>query len=170
MLEASLYPNHNHLFGRRSCLKLIIPPLPILFGWSWLDIWYYGVRYKHDCHPDDLWSSYFTSSDYVAVQRWLYGEPDVIEVRQTFNDSLQARKWEHKVLRRMRVVKNDRWLNKTDKIFPYRGGTHHSEDTKKRMSESHKGKGHPHSEKTKKQMSLMRQGKPANNKRKIHIA
>jgi hypothetical protein len=43
-----------------------------------------------------------------------YGDPDVVEVRQVFNDQLQARKWEHKVLRRMRVVKNSNWLNKTD--------------------------------------------------------
>jgi hypothetical protein len=30
------------------------------------------------------------------------GEPDVVEVRQVFDDSFQAREWEHKVIRRMR--------------------------------------------------------------------
>lgn len=34
-------------------------------------------------------------------------------MRQTFNDSLQAREWEHKVLRRLDVIHNDQWLNKT---------------------------------------------------------
>lgn len=71
-----------------------------------------GVRFARNCHPDDLWSSYFTSSKYVQEYRKTYGEPDVIEVRQTFNDSLQAREWEEKVIRRIDAVKSDRWLNK----------------------------------------------------------
>ena len=77
-----------------------------------------GVRFARNCHPDDLWTKYFTSSVNVMEYRWLYGEPDVIEIRQTFNDSIQAREWEHKVLRRMKVVKSEQWLNKTDCYGP----------------------------------------------------
>lgn len=40
-------------------------------------------------------------------------------MRQTFNDSLQAREWEHKVLRRLDVIKDGKWLNKgTGKAIP----------------------------------------------------
>jgi len=57
----------------------------------------------------------------VQKYREQHGEPDVIEVRQTFNDSLQAREWEHKVLRRLDVIQNDSWLNRTDNLsFPPR--------------------------------------------------
>ena len=48
----------------------------------------------------------------VKEYREKYGEPDVIEIRQTFNDSLQAREWEHKIIDKMKMCQNDRWLNK----------------------------------------------------------
>jgi hypothetical protein len=35
-------------------------------------------------------------------------------VRQTFQTEKETRSWEHKVLRRMKVVKSNQWLNKTD--------------------------------------------------------
>ena len=62
-----------------------------------------------------------------------HGEPDVIEVRQTFNDSLQAREWEEKVLRRIGAVKDERWLNLCrGGVDFYRVGLH-SEETKKKL-------------------------------------
>ncbi len=73
-----------------------------------------GVRYARRCHPDDLWTSYFTSSKHVQKFREEHGEPDVIEVREVFPTDTLAREWEHKVLRRIGVVKSDRWLNKCD--------------------------------------------------------
>lgn len=137
MKEAS---NHNNLSGRLLCLKVFIPLSLILFGWSWLDIWYYGVRYKQGCHPYDLWATYFTSSDYVAIQRWLYGEPDVIEVRRTFQTQKEARDWEIKVLRRMKVIKSERWLNKTDvkSIAPQYGNQNAKNGKGKRRTEEQK--------------------------------
>ena len=103
-----------------------------------------GSRYAKGCHPDDLWVKYFTSSVHVDIQRWLYGEPDVIEVRRTFNNSLQARDWEEKVLKRMKVVKNEQWLNKTDKPgFPSRLGVKHSQEYRQKMSHSLTGSNHP---------------------------
>ena len=93
-----------------------------------------GVRYKQGCHPDDLWSKYFTSSVHVDIQRWLYGEPDVIEVRRIFQTKDEARDWEIKVLKRMKVVKSKQWLNKTDRKGFY--CTNHSEETKQKISKS----------------------------------
>jgi DNA-binding CsgD family transcriptional regulator len=50
----------------------------------------------------------------VLSQRKLYGEPDIIQVRKTFGeDSKKAKLWEEKVLRRMNVVKDPKWLNQS---------------------------------------------------------
>lgn len=89
-------------------------PYTYLIGWSHLNLWYYGVKYAIGCHPDQLWVSYFTSSKYVAETRSEHGEPDVIEIRKVFNNTKDARNWENAVLRRMKVVYDDKWLNKTD--------------------------------------------------------
>lgn len=82
-----------------------------LIGWKNRDKWYYGVRYSSKCNPNDLWKKYFTSSKEVKLFRQNYGEPDVVEVRKTFDESIKAKIWEEKVLRRMCVSKNDKWLN-----------------------------------------------------------
>ena len=100
-----------------------------------------GVRYKRNCHPDDLWTSYFTSSKHVKAFLEEHGEPDIIEVRQTFNDSLQAREWESKVIRRIGAVKDEKWLNKKDpKGKFYNLGHKFSDEAKKRMSDTRKRK------------------------------
>jgi hypothetical protein len=89
-------------------------PYTYLIGWSHLNLWYYGVKYAVGCHPDQLWVSYFTSSKYVAETRAEHGEPDIVEIRKVFDDTKSARYWENTVLRRLKVVYDDKWLNKTD--------------------------------------------------------
>jgi len=85
-----------------------------LIGWSKTSNWYYGVRYSKHGHPDDLFRSYFTSSNYVKEFVKQYGKPDIIAVRRTFQNREAAILWEHKVLRRMKVIHDVKWLNKTD--------------------------------------------------------
>ena len=75
---------------------------------------YYGVRYAKNCDPSDLWHSYKTSSKHVKNHVFLYGDPDIVEVRKTFNSIKSAQKWEHKVLKRLRVVTRSDYLNRTD--------------------------------------------------------
>jgi hypothetical protein len=87
-----------------------------LIGWSKIKKYYYGVRYSKNSNPNELWKTYFTSSNYVLEFRKKYGEPDIISIRKTFNDVNKARLWENKVLKRMNVVHNDMWINKTDNI------------------------------------------------------
>lgn len=89
-------------------------PYTYLIGWSKHDTWYYGVRFAADCSPDDLWQSYFTSSNYVKEFREQNGEPDVIQVRKTFDDSQKARDWESKVIDRIGMVESSQWLNLTN--------------------------------------------------------
>jgi len=86
-------------------------PYTYLIGWTVLDKWYYGVRYRKGCHPSDLWAKYFTSSPIVEAYRVKFGEPDVIQVRRIFNNTQLARYWEDKVHHRMNVVKSSKWLN-----------------------------------------------------------
>lgn len=91
-------------------------PFTYLIGWAKYNLWYYGVRYAKKCHPDDLWTTYWTSSKEVAKTRLLHGEPDVIQIRKVFNNVNAARHWEQKVLVRMRVIRKKEWLNRHDTI------------------------------------------------------
>lgn len=87
-----------------------------LIGWSEHRKYYYGVRFAKNAQPEDLWISYFTSSKHVKKFAKEHGTPDIIEIRKIFDDVQEARNWEHKVLRRLKVKNNDIWLNKTDNI------------------------------------------------------
>jgi NUMOD3 motif len=93
-------------------------PYTYLIGWSNLNTYYYGVRYSKDCNPSDLWVTYFTSSDHVKEFRSLHGDPDIIQIRKTFNKPKDARLWECKVLKRMDVVNKQQWINRHDNMSP----------------------------------------------------
>ena len=101
-------------------------PYTYLIGWPELGRWYYGVRYAKNCHPDDLWNPYKTSSNSVNEFIINYGPPAIKIIRKVFQSVDKARLWETKVLRRMQVVESDSWLNKTDNksIAPLSGRDH----------------------------------------------
>lgn len=86
-------------------------PYTYLIGWSILDKWYYGTRYSKSCHPDDLWNPYKTSSHIVKEFAKEFGEPDIVQVRKLHDSAKKALAWEEKVLRRLKAVKSDRWIN-----------------------------------------------------------
>lgn len=86
-------------------------PYTYLIGWSILNKWYYGVRYAKGCRPDDLWRTYFTSSEIVKNFQRKYGHPDVIQVRKVFDNPKSAKKWEHKVMVRFDMAGDKRFLN-----------------------------------------------------------
>lgn len=86
-----------------------------LIGWSELDTWYYGCRWGENCDPSDLWITYFTSSIYVDNFRKEYKEPDIIQVRKIFGDDVcGVQLYEHKVLRRMKVFNDIRFINRSE--------------------------------------------------------
>lgn len=64
--------------------------------------WYYGVRYADNCHPSDLWKTYWTSSKPInyLIEQDGYKSFE-IEIRQTFKTKNEAISWEAKVLRRI---------------------------------------------------------------------
>jgi NUMOD3 motif len=135
-----------------------------LIGWSSLDKWYYGSQYNKKANPKDLWVKYFTSSKYVKKFVEENGDPDIIEVRKIFSTAKDVRNYEHKILKKLKVIKKEKWLNKTDNISIApecaNPGRKLSEEHKKKISESNKGRpgiwlGCKFSEETKKKMSLV---------------
>jgi hypothetical protein len=90
-------------------------PYTYLIGWSKHDKWYYGVEYSKNqlkiANPKNLWTVYFTSSKQVALFRKKYGEPDVVQVRKTFDCPQKAILWETKVLKRLNAPESKKWLN-----------------------------------------------------------
>lgn len=86
--------------------------------------YYYGVRYAKGCQPSDLWTTYFTSSKKIAQRIGLFGASAFeYEVRRIFDCPLKARLWEDKVLRKMKVIFDPRWINQRY------GNTYHSRCT-----------------------------------------
>lgn len=89
-------------------------PYTYLIGWTDHNLWYYGTetgKKTKTANPDNLWETYFTSSGLVTEFRKTLGEPDIIQVRKTFNTAEEAILWEHKVLRRLKVNKSPKWIN-----------------------------------------------------------
>lgn len=146
--------------------QTIYTPYCYLIGWSKLNKFYYGVRhsikvkclYESGCHPDDLWVKYFTSSLHVKQYRAKYGEPDIIQVRKTFTTAEKAVKWEEKVLKRVLIKNRDKFLNKGVSGSIVNKGRKLSDETKRKISEARKDKGH--TLETRLQMSKDRKGKP----------
>jgi len=87
-----------------------------LIGWKQHNKFYYGVRYSKDCNKSELWKSYFTSSNHVKKFSEENGDPDIIQVRKTFDDPDMARKFETKLLRRIKAKDRSDFLNQTDNI------------------------------------------------------
>jgi hypothetical protein len=77
--------------------------------------YYYGVMYRKGCHPNDLWKKYFTSSKKVKNLIKRCGKKSFIfEIRKTFKTPQKALNWEYKVLKRLKVIHRDDFLNLTD--------------------------------------------------------
>lgn len=74
---------------------------------------YYGCRYAKNCHPSDLWVTYFTSSSQIKRLIEQDGKKSfVIEIRKVFQSESECRAWENKVLRRLKIPNNENWINK----------------------------------------------------------
>jgi len=115
-------------------------PYTYLIGWATQHKFYYGVRYAKNCSPTDLWSKYFTSSKEVAAMKTVHGDPDIIQIRKIFLTKEHARLWENKVLRRLKVVSREDFLNKNDAPAPPINNRVMSEITKTKIGTVHKGK------------------------------
>lgn len=121
----------------------IYRPYTYLVGWSIHNKWYYGVRFAKNCHPNDLWVKYFTSSNRVKDLRNQLGEPDIITIRKVFNSAEKARLWESKVIRRVKAVRDPKWLNQSDhndKFYHEGPRGVFSEEHRNKLSNARKGR------------------------------
>lgn len=160
-------------------------PYTYLIGWTARNLWYYGVRFRKNCSPEDLWTKYFTSSVHVKRAREEHGEPDVIQVRRVFSSPEDARVFEHRVLRRMKVRLDERFLNRNElpafpsekhplhveKIATKLRGKKLSPEHCKKVSDAQKGKPRaPFSEAHRARMSEARQGMTFSEEHRQNIA
>jgi hypothetical protein len=120
---------------------------------------YYGYRSANRVDPSqDLWKKYFTSSPKIQHLIEETGADSFdVEIRRIFETKQQASAWETKVLRRCRVLENDRWINQN--IAGYVVPT---KESNKKISNFWKGK-----PKSKEQIEKIRLGNLGKNKGKI---
>lgn len=85
-----------------------------LLGWSSSNQFYIGVRFAKGCSPEDLLETYFTSSKYVKEKINTGDHPNIKRILKTFDSAEKARKYEEKLLTRLKVMYDDRFLNKTN--------------------------------------------------------
>jgi hypothetical protein len=107
---------------KRSTSMSIYTPYTYLIRHIPTNTHYYGVRWKNvrlkKTPEEDLWVTYFTRSKKVQSLINEYGKDSFeFEIRKKFQTIDQARLWETKVLKRMRVLDNPQiWLNRTNNI------------------------------------------------------
>jgi hypothetical protein len=120
---------------------------------------YYGFRAANRVDPEqDLWQHYFTSSPKVQQLIENTGKESFdVEIRRVFENKEQASAWELKVLRRCKVLEDDRWINQN--IAGYVVPT---KESNKKISDYWKGK-----PKSKEQIEKIRLGNLGKNKGKI---
>lgn len=141
-------------------ITMVYTPYTYLLVWTEQNKAYYGARYarttrclyESGCHPDDLLVTYNTSSKPVHDMISKYGMPDIKQVRKTFSTADDCIAWESKVLQKMGVVHDDKWLNLNDskfiamnadiaaKIGKSNAGKQHSDETKQKISMALKGR------------------------------
>ena len=94
-------------------------------------LYYYGLQYGKNCHPQNLWKTYFTSSkDIHKLIESTGADSFEYTIRRTFDNATDAIEWEKKVLRRMNVVSRSDFVNRN---IPGSSMFAHSEETKEKM-------------------------------------
>jgi hypothetical protein len=93
--------------------KMMCTRIPYVYSISWTskNLHYVGVQYGLNANPTNLWKTYFSSSKQVKIIREKYGDPDIIKIRKIFNDPEKARKHEHALIKRAKLVENENYLN-----------------------------------------------------------
>lgn len=128
-------------------------PYTYILEWAAHNKRYIGARWSKNCHPNDLWSKYFTSSKYVKQFVKENGAPDIILIDQVFDHQNDAIAREDFLLRKYNAPQNPIFLNKAmGMVYDFndpdirktqsksRIGTKHSEETKKKIGIAARGR------------------------------
>ena len=89
-------------------------PYTYFLHWTSHNMSYFGRRTATGCDPTELWRTYFTSSKYVKEFRKTFGEPDIVQVCNTFTDAKSCVKQETLVLYSCKAARDPLWLNRTN--------------------------------------------------------
>jgi len=75
---------------------------------------YYGYRFANKCEAEqDLWSTYFSSSELVKELIKEYGKESFrAEVRKLFDTREEAHEYEQRFLHKVKAVESKEWLNR----------------------------------------------------------
>ena len=125
---------------------------------------YYGIKFSKDADPDQLWTTYFTSSKEVRAKVVKYGaDAFTAEVRKVFETAEQAINWESRFLTRINAALREDWMNKSNGYLcmgsinkgrkktaehlenwkMVRKGHTVSEETKKKIGDANRGRKQP---------------------------
>jgi hypothetical protein len=109
---------------------------PFAYKISWNDgTFYIGCRYAHNCSPEDLFTTYFTSSKWVKKHVNKYGDPDTIEILGIFESGKEARACEKVSLLTNEIYKDPKCLNRAVGMrFMIQFGRYKSDIKKKKKS------------------------------------
>jgi len=121
---------------------------------------YYGVKYGNKADPNTFWkeNGYFTSSLIVkALLRQDGPNSFFAEIRKTFSTKEEAIGWEQKVLHRLKITENSNWLNQAYGTGPYRHKGRYTEEEKKILYSTRRGK--PKSPEHRSKIAAAHQGK-----------
>lgn len=111
-------------------------PYTYILEWTKFNKRYIGARWAKNCHPEDLWSTYFTSSKWVREFVAENGPPDLILIDQVFKTGIEAVEREQFLLKKYDIFNNPVFLNKA-----ISGAFDSSDpDILRKKSEANKGK------------------------------
>lgn len=94
------------------------------------------MRWANRLPPlEDLWVKYFTSSKKISQLRKEFGDTAFeFQVRKIFNNKDDAIDWEAKVLTRLKVLNDPRWLNANIRCAKFSRSGPFSQKTRDKMS------------------------------------
>ena len=96
---------------------------------------YYGSRTAKNCHPSDLFESYFSSSNVVkSIIKKEGKDAFLFRVDKTFETAEETLDYEYDVLERYKAGTNERFLNLTHS----KSGCMWTPEVRKKASETHK--------------------------------
>ena len=112
-------------------------PFTYIVGWTKANIYYVGVKYAKGCKPEDLGTTYFSSSKKIGAL-WAYCEPD-FKCIYPFDSPEEALWFEEVLQKEFNVLKSKQFANLHigGKEFGSLGPM--SEQQKKQLSAQRKG-------------------------------
>ena len=84
-------------------------PFTYIVGWTKANIYYIGVKYAKGCKPEDLGTTYFTSSKKIGAL-WTYCEPD-FKCVYPFDSPEEALWFEEVLQKEFNVLKSKQFAN-----------------------------------------------------------